>query len=205
MKTEVIMKRELFGVEVRQKSKEEYFNATDVVKAGNKFRVGKDLNPFNLSQFLEYNSTKEFIKEIEESEKVDAYKISKGRNGGTWVHPLLLIDIALAIHPKLKLEAYKWLHDFLLKNRNKSGESFNKMTGVLYNRHGDKKTYHKFINSVCLKIREYCGVSATSKDAWQNASEEQLEKRDKIHNRVYTLACALNKNEEAIRLAFLEK
>ena len=38
MVTEVIMKRELFGHEISQKSKSEFFSATDLSKAGNEWR-----------------------------------------------------------------------------------------------------------------------------------------------------------------------
>ena len=47
MKTAVIMQRELFGMPVSQHSKTEYFSATDLVKAGNKYRAINGLSPFN--------------------------------------------------------------------------------------------------------------------------------------------------------------
>ena len=37
MNTEVIMKREIFGCEIRQKSKNSFFCASDLVNAGNKW------------------------------------------------------------------------------------------------------------------------------------------------------------------------
>ena len=52
MKTEVVMKRELFGNEISQKSKIEFFSATDLVRVGNKWRFSRDLPMFNLSAFL---------------------------------------------------------------------------------------------------------------------------------------------------------
>ena len=67
MKTAVIMKRELFGCEVEQNSKTEMFSATSLVKAGNVWRVANGMAEFNLSQWLNSLSTKEFITELEKN------------------------------------------------------------------------------------------------------------------------------------------
>jgi len=194
MKTEVVMKRELFGVEVKQKSKSEFFSATDLVKAGNKWRLGNDRSIFNFSMWLNSKSTKEFIVELEEEY---GKAISRGKK--TWVHPFLFIDLALSISPKLKIEAYKWLYDQLLSKRNSSGNSYKKMCGNLYAHHGNKRDFHKFIAVTAGQIKEACGVTD-----WQKATEEQLGKRDRIHHDISLLSNALNNNEESVRLALLQ-
>ena len=122
METEVIMKRELFGMDISQKSKTEFFSATDLVKAGNKWRINNGLEIFHLDVWLQNKSTKEFIAELEK--QFGVIKInSKGKNQHTWVHPFLFIDMALAISPTLKIQVYSWLMDALLKYRNESGDS----------------------------------------------------------------------------------
>ena len=109
MKTEVIMRRELFGVEVSQKSKSEMLSGTDLVRAGNKWRRSNDLSDFNLSQWLKKQSTIEFVSELEKKYGKAIVK-GRGRTAHTWMHPLLFIDCALAISPKLKIEIS--LNDF---------------------------------------------------------------------------------------------
>ena len=52
MKTEVIMQRELFGHTIQQKSKSEFFSVTDLVKAGNKWRMANNIKPFNFNQWI---------------------------------------------------------------------------------------------------------------------------------------------------------
>ena len=61
MKTEVTMKRLLFGEEISQKSKSTFFSATDLVKAGNKWRISEGLSPFKYSEWLRNKKTQEFI------------------------------------------------------------------------------------------------------------------------------------------------
>ncbi len=199
MKTKVLMKRKLFDQEILQDSKNEFFSATDLVRAGNKWRQAHDFSMFNLSQFLQAESTKEFINEIENKYKIIPFIKGKGRTAHTWVHPLLFIDIALAINPKLKIEVYDWLYDNLIKYRNTSGDSYKKMSGALYQRIGDKYKFPKYIAEVATQIQETCQVKN-----WQEATEEQLNKRDKIHENIALLCEVLNNPNEAVRLALVK-
>lgn len=196
MRTEVEMKRELFGGEITQKSKSEFFSATDLVKAGNKWRVLNDKPTFNLSAWMSTKSTKEFVEELEERFGAVVIK-SRGKGHHTWFHPYLFIDLALAISPSLKIEVYGWLFDHLIKNRNESGNSYKKMCGALYPRHKNKSEFTPFIKKLAMRIQRYCGVSN-----WQTATEVQLAKRNKIHEDIALLADAMNNNDEAVRIVF---
>jgi len=200
MKTEVSMERRLFGCPISQKSKSEFFSATELVKAGNKWRRENNLSDFNLSQWLKKQTTKEFIAELDEKYSKSSIIKSRGRNSQTWTHPLLFIDIALAISPTLKIEVYEWLFDQLIKNRNKSGDSYKNMCGALYVRHGHKRTFPNYISKVAKEIKAGCKVE----NDWQKATEEQLQLRDKIHYDITLLAGVLNNNDEAVRLGFVQ-
>lgn len=198
MKTEVILKRAFMGSEISQKSKSGMFNATDLVKIANIKRKEIGQSQFNLSQFLRQKSTLEFIDELQlYNERVIIS--GRGRNAFTWVHPLLFIDIALAINPKFKVEVYKWLYDELLLHRNNSGESYKKMAGAIFDRMSNKADFHKYIVRVANYIKEKCNV----KD-WNNASESELKLRDKMHDNIYLLCSVLNNTNEAIRIGVMK-
>lgn len=197
MKTEVIMKRPLFGYEISQKSKSEFLSATDLVRAGNKWRLLNGFQPFNLNEWFRQKNVKEFISALEE--KYGKVKVSgKGRNSHTWVHPYLFIDIALAISPQLKIEAYEWLHDHLLRYRNNSGDSFKKMCGALYNKYPNKSEFPNFIKEVSKRIKDHCGV--VDWEDWQKCDENILKIRDKIHDNIALLTDILP-CEDAIRIS----
>lgn len=198
MKTDVIMKRELLGTSISQKSKNGFISATDIVRAGNILRRKSGKRDFELYKWLNNKSTKEFINEIEEKHGKATIKSNSGGPGKhTWLHPLLAIDLALSIDPKLKLEVYEWLYDNLLEFRNNSGDSYKLMCGSLWVRHGDHKTFKNNIKKLALIIQKKCGV-----DNWQTATENQLKLRDKIHATITSFADVMNNNKEAIRLAF---
>ena len=195
MKTQVIMKRELFGYPVSQKSKSEFFSATDLVTAGNRWRIANEMRIFSLQEWLRRTATKEFMVELEN--KYGKIKIvSRGKEIHTWVHPLLFIDLALAISPKLKIEVYEWLFDHLIKNRNDSGDSYKEMSGYLYAHHPNKQTFSTFISGVANSIRLKIGVSD-----WETATEKQLNARDKLHRDIAVLSDVLRDNTQAVRIA----
>ena len=200
MKTAVIMKRELLGSEVSQHSKTEMLSATDLLKIGNKWRIMNDLPQFNMQNWFSNKGTKEFVAELESKYgKENIKKSGRGKGSHTWLHPLLFIDMALSISPKLKIETYEWMFDNLIKYRNESGSSYKKMCGALFVHQKNKVSFQLYIKEVAEKIKLACNTTD-----WNEASEEQLAKRTKLHDSIALLADVLNNNDEAVRLAILK-
>ncbi len=194
MITEVVMERKIFGGEIRQKSKSEFFSATDLSRVGNDWRRANKLDPFNMNTWFNQKGTKDFISELEKTfGKIKINSTGKGKH--TWIHPFLFIDKALAISPKLKIEVYQWLYDSLLEYRNDSGDSFKKMSGALFNHTKVKSQFVKDIQKQSLKVRDACGV-----EDWQTATSDQLKLRDKIHNNIALLCDVLLNNDDAVRI-----
>ena len=199
MKTEVILKRPFMNGEVSQLSKSGYFNANDLVKIGNIKRRQEGLIDFNLNQFLNNKGTLEFIHELEKNSGPAVQRKGKGAGSKTWVHPLLLIDIALALNPKFKVEVYQWLYDELLRFRNQSGTSYSKMAGALYESATDKARFHKEIISIASVIKKSLNV-----DDWNSTTQEKLKQRDDIHNNISLLCKVMRDRNEIVRLAIKE-
>ncbi len=178
MKTEVVIKRPFVGYEIRQKSKSGLLCVTDLVRVGNIKRKELGLEAFNLTAYLNRKSTKEFIEELQKEAAVVHKRDRKGRNGATWAHPLLFMDIALTMNPKFKVEVYNWIKDELLRYRNESGESYKKMIGALYQKAPHDK-FQQTVQKVATYIRKEIGVRD-----WNEASEDDLRLRDKVHEQV---------------------
>jgi len=182
METSVIMKRELFGSEISQNSKNEFLSATDLIKAGNKYRIINSMQPIDLNDWLNQKSTKEFINELEK--EFGLVKITaRGRGHHTWIHPYLFIDLALSLNPKFKVSVYGWLYDNLLKYRNSSGDSYKKMSGAVLLTLSNKSKFKETIMQIANKIKQICGV-----EDWQKSSENQLKLRNKIHEYIFMLS-----------------
>jgi hypothetical protein len=198
METSVLMKRQLFNCDVRQNSKTEFFCLNDLEKAGNNFRALNKTAFFSLNSWINSQPTKEFISELK-NQFGDVLTSKRGKNGETWAHPLIFIDMALAIEPKLKIDAYKFLYDELLKHRNDSGDSYKKMCGALFENCNNKSNFHRGISKTAFMIQEACQV----KD-WQTASDEQLKLRNKIHENIALLCDILRDNNQAIRIGIIK-
>lgn len=198
MKTEVIMKRQLFGYEISQKSKSEFLSATDLVRAGNYYRSLNREPLFSIESYYKSIEFKEFEKALKEKYG-EVRQTGRGKSNHTWVHPLIFIDIALKISPALKIEVYEWVVDNLIKYRNESGVSYKKMCGVLFEKTKSPSTFHKFIEKIADKIKLACHV----KD-WNEATEDQLKKREKIQDNISLLSDILNDVEKAVDLAIVK-
>lgn len=199
MKTEVNLVRNLFGMDIKQKSKSEFFSLTDLVKAGNKYRTSIGLPVFNQKKYLDNKSTKEFIQELNHKYNCISYVPAKHRGQNTWVHPLLFIDIALAIDPKLRIEVYEWLFDQLIKYRNDSGNSYKEMSASIYKRYSNHKEFPNYMRRACNYIKDQIGVSD-----WNKATEKQLQLRDRVHRSIITLSNVLTDTNRIIKLAVKE-
>ena len=195
MKTIVKMERLLFGSVVHQRSDNQFLSMTDLIKVGNKWRAENKLPLFDYKNYFRTQNTIEFCNELKLNYGV--IKISgRGRGHHTWLHPILWIDIALAISPQLKVKTYEWLFDNLIKYRNDSGDSYRKMAGALYDRSKCQSKFHLEISGIALQIQAKCGV-----DDWQNATQDQLHSRDIIHSNVAVLTSVVKSNEQAVRIA----
>jgi hypothetical protein len=195
METAVIMKRQLLGYDISQNSKTEMFSATDLARAGNVWRASQGMSIFDMKAWFNQVGTKDFIEELER--RYGTVKISgRGRGNHTWVHPLLFIDMALAISPTLKVETYQWLLDNLIKFRNDSGDSYRLMSAALFTRHTNHKNFPELITKVAEKIKKVCGVTD-----WQRATEKQLKMRDDIHTGIICLCNSMTDIDAIVGIA----
>ena len=194
MKTEVIMKRQSLGEIISQKSKSGFFSATELERAGNKYRVMNDLPFLKLNTYFSNSANKEFIIKLEA--KYGKVKTDgRGKGNHIWVHPMLFIDIALWIDPKMKVEVYEWLMDNLLLFRNDSGDSYKKMTGALYIHAKNKSMFKKNIQVVARRIKTECGV-----EDWNRATEPQLKLRDKMHEFIALVSDLVKDSNMAVEI-----
>jgi hypothetical protein len=197
MKTEVIMRIWLLNEIVKQKSKSWFFCATDIINIWNKIRRKEWLLDFNFSQFINWLWVKEFINELKLQYWEVIIKWWRWRNSKTWVHPLLFIDIALALSPKFKIEVYKWLEDNLLRFRNENWDNYKLMSWWLWINTKDKTRFWEEIKNIVNNIKIICGVQN-----WELANEDQLKKRDNIQRDI-SLACDIfSDNKKATDFVF---
>ena len=194
MKTNQVMIRPMGQFEVQQRTKDGMFNATALILQWNKEKKANK----NVSDFLELGKTEEFCLELikeelnielskygESPEKLivsklrkgkikDIYTISRGVNGGTWMHPYLFIDFAMWINPKFKLQVIKFVYDHLISYRHKAGDNYRYLMGWLATLdRSDYQAVAKAMNFVVFNKHE-------SGRLRQTANEHQLKELDEL-------------------------
>lgn len=131
MKTNQIMKRPLANFTVEQRTKDGYFNLTGLLNIWNSEMGSKK----ELKDYLGNKATQEFIKALAEEENLNGekspYLASRGKNGGTWGHPLLFIDFAMWLNPTFKVKVLKFVSDQMLSYRNEAGEAYKALASAV--------------------------------------------------------------------------
>lgn len=56
---------------------------------------------------------------------------SRGRNGGTWMHPLLFIKFAMWLNPRFEVKVLKFVRDKMLEYRDDAGEAYKALASAV--------------------------------------------------------------------------
>lgn len=137
MKTNQVLNRAMGNFYVTQRTSDGMFNATELLKQWNQW---VKLNTHNsgylkkqkdLDDFFSNKSTLEYIDVIIKRENLNTrnsvFIKSRGRNGGTWMHPFLFMDFAMWLNTDFKYEVIKFVYDQLIAYRNEAGDTYKNM------------------------------------------------------------------------------
>ena len=131
MKTNQEMIRKMGNFNVIQRSKDGMFNATDLLKQWN----NQSCSERKMDNFFASHKTNEFINTIIEREKLNTPKMvylkTRGKKGGTWMHPMLFIDFAMWINPEFKYDVIKFVHDEMIRYRNEAGDAYRELSSAV--------------------------------------------------------------------------
>ena len=145
MKTNQVLIRKMGNFDVSQRTKDGMFNATLLIKQWNE-QSGQQKK---LDHFFENKSTKEFITALISEENLNTqnsvylkseenlnrgnspYLTTRGKNGGTWMHPYLFVKFAMWLNPRFEVKVIKFVYDELIKYRNDAGDAFREMSSAI--------------------------------------------------------------------------
>ncbi len=134
-----MLKRDFYESTVSQRSKDGFLNANDLVNYYNqtgdkKKRIQHYLDNKQTAEFLEalvnesYNNRNSgYLKNVDISATDAFINSTRGKNGGTWMHPLVFLDFALWLSPHFKVKIYQWVYDNLVVFRNMAGDYYKEM------------------------------------------------------------------------------
>lgn len=132
MKTNQIMKRQFYSSDVSQRTKDSFFNATDLLRNYNLLSGKQKV----LAEFWSNKNTVEFIESLENelikdnignSLYLKTHESTRGKGGATWMHPYLFVKFAMWLSPELEVKIIKWVYDNLIEYRNQAGDFYKEM------------------------------------------------------------------------------
>lgn len=170
------MLRKMGEFQVTQRTKDGMFNATTLLKQWNETKGMKK----DVKDFLVNKNTKEFISELisqNYNRGNSPYLSTRGKNGGTWMHPYLFIKFAMWINPKFELQVIKFVHDELIKYRHEAGDNYLILGQSLQKL--DKQNYKEVATAI-----NYIVFNKKSKDLRQTATAEQLTELTDVEKKI---------------------
>lgn len=142
MKTNQVMIRPMGVFSVEQRTKDSKFNATALLKQWNKTVKNGDVLIPHLDGVLKYKEkdlydymnigpTKDLIKVVMAkeglSEQRKVVNTTRGKYGGTWLHPIMFVDFCMWINPSFKYDVIKFVYDRMIEFRNNAGDAYNEL------------------------------------------------------------------------------
>ena len=113
---------------VEQRTKDGMFNATALLKQWNEVNRHQK----QMVHYTTNSSTSEFVKALMGEEKLKERKSvllqTRGKNGGTWMHPLLFLDFAMWLNPAFKVKVLKFVSDQMIAYRNEAGDAYKELS-----------------------------------------------------------------------------
>ena len=205
MKTNVILEskdRELFGLRIRQQTKDGMLNLSDLQEAYTQARVKngwveKNLtmiltNPANLEtifyllekQGLIKLSLRSFIEEIDNQgfakymKSLGVYKTTGARETKTtWVNPYIWVMVAMELNPVIKAEVIGWLTDSLIINRIEAGNFYKTLSRAV-------GTLKNVDYSRVAKGLNYCIFGKHETGLRNSGTKEELKQLERLEDKI---------------------
>jgi hypothetical protein len=172
MKMQQIMLREFSGHLIRQNHLTKMFNANDLARL---------FPEKNLSHWMQNDSTKMKIAVIMERENLTEKQVlfrsgkKKGEERGTWLHPVLAVDLAMWLSPDFWYDVIKWVWDSLCEFRNNAGDNHRLMCDAIYD---VLKPVDGFVYAdETMMVQDLAGIKVGDRNS---ATEEQLKKLNSL-------------------------
>lgn len=145
MKTNQIMIRPMGQFAVEQRTKDGMFNATALMKQWNRY-VSENQDDTNtqksgylrkkdIDDFFANKGTSLFIEALLVEETLngerEAFLKSRGKNGGTWMHPILFVKFAMWLNPRFEVQVIKFVYDHMIEYRNEASDAYKELCAAI--------------------------------------------------------------------------
>lgn len=183
--TNQLMKRSLDGFPVTQRTKDKFFNATDLLSYYNEMS-GQNKR---FKDFWENQGTKSFCEALNQeilngdnSAHLEILETTRGRGGATWMHPYLFVKFAMWLSPVFEVKVIKWVYDNLIEFRHDAGDHYKEMCKAISETYINwkGKTPDPLVFSKEINYLNFLVFGNTASNQRNTASESQLMLMNKL-------------------------
>ena len=106
--TTQLINRDFHGATIRQRNSDGYLSATDMCKATGKL----------FKDYRRLKTTQEYLDAFSLKRRIPPFKIievKSGRYGGSWIHPIAAIHLAIWCSPEFSVMVSDWVFELLTK------------------------------------------------------------------------------------------
>jgi hypothetical protein len=192
LKTNQVMLRQMDGVKISQRTKDSFFNATEMLHhfnnlTGQNKRFKDFWDNLNTKAFCE--ALKQEIYNGDNSAHLEIVETSRGKGGSTWMHPYLFVKFCFWLSPVFEVKVIKWVYDNLIDFRHEAGDHYKEMCKAI------AETYHSWYGKspdplIYVKEAKYLNILVFGKPD-SNKRNEATEKQLSIMNKLQKLNTSL--------------
>jgi hypothetical protein len=145
LKTNQLMQRDFDGVSISQRTKDSYFNATELLNVYNSnsdkqktikdFWGNKGTDDFMTSLVNQLNSEVKLNGAFSPYLENDLFSAKKGRGGQTYMHPYLFVKFAMWLSTDFEVKVIRWVYDNLIDFRIQAGDHYKEMCSTIQERY----------------------------------------------------------------------
>lgn len=145
MKTNQLMQRDFDGMSISQRTKDSYFNATELLSIYNSnsekqktikdFWGNKGTDDFMTSLVNQLNKDSNLNVAFSPYLEKDLFTAKRGRGGQTYMHPYLFVKFSMWLSSDFEVKVIKWVYDNLIDFRNQAGDHYKEMCSTIQERY----------------------------------------------------------------------
>ena len=176
------MQVDFFGNSVRAETEGRLVSITDIVKAGNMWRVSKGLPLKTLQAVVESTGFNEFIKVVKNDmpKSEVLFTVGQGNKKRTMAHVTIAIYVAEQMSPEFHYNVIKtFIEGKLLEFRELGGTEFKNLNAAidLYLPDRIGKNNQGIYNQIAMRVREKLMGVGAEKGCWDSATVAQIHSR----------------------------
>ncbi len=184
-----------------QRTSDGYLNATVLLDNWNS-KPGVQVK--QMARYKENQSTIDFVELLKGEGIKSPFLSTRGKYGGTWMHPKLYVDFAMWVSIEFKSDVLGCIVDGLIKSRTDAGDYYNQMSAAIlesFTRFFKRKPNPTIYINEARRIKALLGVNGQDRNCMTEKQLQNITRMQKFN--AHLLGLNLGKDARVKKLEYL--